>query len=331
MQKEEHMNTKGRLLSQLKAKNGGWISGEVLSGEFGISRAAINKHVQKLREEGYVIESSTKKGYILKASTSRLLANEICEGLNTKVFGKERVVHFNETDSTNIRAKELAIKNAPEGTVVIAERQTAGKGRKQRSWFSPAGYGIYASLILRPPIPPSDAPGITLMTAVAMADALVLLTRLPIEIKWPNDLLIRGKKIAGILTEISTEMDSIDYIVVGLGLNVNTPPELFPKSLRKTATSILIESGGNFSRIKILKTYLERFEDYYEMVTRGEFGPIMVRWKEFATVIGKRVLVEEIGRKYSGMAEDVDDTGVLIVRDDQGTFHRVFSADISYL
>lgn len=170
--------------------------------------------------------------------SDRLLPGEIVEGLDTEVLGRKEILHFEETDSTNARARELADQGAPEGTLVVAERQTQGRGRKGRIWFSPPGAGIYASLILRPSIPPHEATRITFVTAVAAAEALLHLTDLNVRIKWPNDILVNGKKVAGILTEISTERGAVDYAVVGLGMNVNTPG--FPDDISERATSILI-------------------------------------------------------------------------------------------
>ena len=325
------MTTKKNLLLYLKGRKGEWVSGEQLSNKLEISRTAVWKHIHKLRDKGYVIESSTKKGYRLQEVSDFLLADEIREGLNTQIFAQRDILHYEETDSTNIRAKDLADRGAPEGTLVVAEKQTRGKGRRGRTWFSPAGGGIYASLILRPVISPGEAPRITLMTAVAVAEALLALIPLVFKIKWPNDILVNGKKIAGILTEISTEMDSVDYIVVGLGLNVNTPKKSFTQDIREKATSILAETGKPFSRTKLVQAYLQRYEVYYEMFQKGEFEPILDRWKELADIIGQLITVDMAGKMYSGKVMDVDNDGVLILRDDQGDLHRIFSGDVTLL
>jgi BirA family biotin operon repressor/biotin-[acetyl-CoA-carboxylase] ligase len=256
------------------------------------------------------------------------MADEIRKGLDTRVFGKGDIAYFKETDSTNSRAKDLAAGHAPEGTLVLAERQASGRGRKGRSWFSPAGHGIYASLILRPSMSPSEAPRITLMTAVAMAETLLSLTQLPAKIKWPNDILVNGKKIAGILTEISLEMDSVDFVIVGLGLNVNTPLESFPQEIKGKATSVLIESGKWFSRIGIIRAYLQYYEMYYEMLRKSGFHPIIERWKELTNVLGQRAMVEVMGRKYFGEVIDVDNDGALIIKDSDGTSQRILSGDL---
>jgi BirA family biotin operon repressor/biotin-[acetyl-CoA-carboxylase] ligase len=325
------MTTKDHLLRSLKEKRGNWLSGELLSNELAVSRAAIWKHVRKLREEGYVIESSPKKGYHFIKTSDLLLPNEIRDGLDTKIFGKKNIDYFTEIDTTNTRAKDLAAGGAPEGTLVIAEKQTKGRGRKGRSWFSPLGHGIYTSFILRPAMAPSGAPRITLMTAVAIAEALLSLMQLEVRIKWPNDILVNGKKLAGILTEISTEMDAINYIVVGIGLNVNTPFKDLPEELRDTATSIMIETGKQFPRVKLLRACLEWFEKYYEMFKKGDFEPIMHRWKQLSGMVGQQVMVDVIGQKHIGEVMDIDDDGVLILKDNQERFHRIFSGDVTLL
>jgi BirA family biotin operon repressor/biotin-[acetyl-CoA-carboxylase] ligase len=323
------MSTKDQLLLYLKEGKGDWVSGEALSNKIAVSRSAVWKHICKLREEGYVIESSPKKGYLLRKAPDLLLPNEIREGLETRVFGKRDIIYFTETDSTNTRAKDLAVRGAPEGTLVISERQTKGRGRKGRSWFSPSQGGIYISLILKPSISPSEAPKITLLTAVVVAEALRSLTGLSAIIKWPNDILIDGKKVAGILTEMSTEMDAIDHIVVGLGLNVNTPD--FPVDIRDKATSIFIETGKHFPRARFIHEYLKWYEEYYEIFKRIGFEPIIKRWKELTNIIGKRITVEMISKKYSGEVQDIDKDGVLILKDNTGKSHRIIFGDVTLM
>lgn len=320
-------STKDQLLLYLKERKGEWISGESLSNRIGVSRSAIWKQVSKLKEDGYSIESSPKKGYLLRKISEMLLPNEIHEGLETKLLGKGDIVYFKEIDSTNREAKDLADGGAPEGTLVLSEAQTRGRGRKKRIWFSPSKGGIYVSLILRPAISPVEAPKFTLLTAVAVAEALLSLTRLNIHIKWPNDILVNGKKIAGILTEMSTEMDAVNYIVVGLGLNVNTLK--FPDEIQGIATSILIETGETFPRVRLIQEYLKWYETYYEMYKKTGFDPIISRWKDLSNIIGKKVEVEVIGNRFIGEALDIDGDGALILRDDQGEIHRIISGDIT--
>jgi len=323
------MSTKDQLLLYLKENQGNWVSGELISNNLSVSRAAIWKHIHKLKEEGYTIESAPKKGYFLSKSSDPITADEIREGLCTKVFGKKNIIYLKETDSTNTRAKELAAQGAPEGTLIIAEKQTKGRGRRGRNWFSPPGGGIYFSLILRPTISPTETPRITLMTAVVLAETLISLMKLKLRIKWPNDILVNGKKLAGILTEISTEMDAVNYIVVGLGMNVNTRFENFPSEIKKNATSILIETGEQFPRVRLIQHYLKLYEQYYDMFKKNNFEPIMKRWKELADIIGKQIKVDVVGKTHIGKVIDVDNDGVLILNDDQGKLQRIFSGDVT--
>ena len=323
------MTTKDQLLLYLKENQGNWVSGELISNNLSVSRAAIWKHIRKLKKEGYIIESSPKKGYLLSKSSDPITADEIRQGLSTKVFGKKNIIYLNETDSTNTRAKELAAQGAPEGTLVIAEKQTNGRGRRGRSWFSPPGGGIYFSLILRPVISPTETPRITLMTAVVAAETLISLVKLKLRIKWPNDILVNGKKLAGILTEISTEMDAVNYIIVGLGLNVNTRFEKFPQEIKENATSILIETGKQFPRVKLIQHYLKLYEIFYDMFKNNDFEPIMNRWRELADIIGKQIRVDVIGKTHIGEVVAVDNDGVLILKDDQGVLQRIFSGDVT--
>jgi len=322
------MSSKEQLLVFLKEEKGRWVSGESLSRKMAVSRTAVWKHILRLKQEGYIIESSRRKGYRFRQSSDFLLAHEVRAGLQTHLFGKKEIVYFRETDSTNLRAKYLAERGAPEGTVVIAESQTEGKGRRGRAWFSPAGEGIYVSIILRPALSPNEAPGLTLMAAVAAAETLLELTPLSVRIKWPNDIMVGGKKLAGILTQISTEMDVVDYIIVGLGINVNTPLKGFPDDLRYRATSIRAEMKKPFSRITLLRLYLELFEKRYEMFGKSGFEPVVERWKELSDIIGRKVRVEMLNQQWTGVAVDIDREGALLLREPEGITRRVISGDV---
>ena len=331
MIKSYAMSTKQQLLIHLKEGKGTWVSGESLANKMAVSRTAIWKHVRNLKEDGYVIESSPKKGYILRQASALLLVSEIQEGLNTSVLGKRDIVYFKETDSTNLRAKFLASNGAPEGTVVVAESQTRGKGRRGRSWFSPSGEGIYTSIILRPSISPNEAPKLTLMASVAVAETMLSMTSLNINIKWPNDILVKGRKIAGILTEISMEMDRIDYMVIGVGINVNTPRKSLPPDIRDIATSVFMETGKPYPRIALLRAYLEWLEIYYETFKTKGFEPVMNRWKSLADIIGHRVSVDMIDRVRVGEVLDVDKDGFLILKEQGGALERIISGDVTLI
>ncbi len=320
------MTTKDFLLACLKDAKGNWVSGESLSDRLSVSRSAIWKHIHSLRKEGYLIQSSPGKGYLLEKASDRLLPEEIREGLTTQVLGRKDIHHLMETVSTNTTAKELAANGAAEGTLVVSEMQTGGKGRLGRRWFSPFGEGIYLSVILRPTVSPAEAPKMTLTAAVALAEALHTAIDIHPSIKWPNDIFLRGKKLAGILTEISTEMDAVDYMVIGLGLNVNTVS--FPFEIREKATSLSIETGQTQSRAFIIREFLKWFDGYYERFERGDFASILDRWRQFSLISGCRITVETIGKEYRGKALDIDTDGFLMIEDDEGHIHRIYSGDI---
>ncbi|MBW1677282.1 MAG: biotin--[acetyl-CoA-carboxylase] ligase [Deltaproteobacteria bacterium] len=323
------MAAKDQIMLYLEERKGDWVSGESLTRILAVSRSTIGKHISQLKSDGYPIESSPKKGYLLQKTSDLLTRREIRDGLETKVLGKRDIVCFTEADSTNTRAKDLATRGAPEGALVLSEKQTSGRGTKARNWFSPPRDGIYLSLILRPAIPPREAPVITLLTAVAVAEALLSLTRLKIAIKWPNDILVSGKKLAGILTEMTTQGDSIDYIVVGLGLNVNTPR--FPDYIRDKATSILIETGKRFSRVKVIREYLKWYEAYYEVFKNIGFEPVRKRWRKLTNMIGQQITVEMIDKRYSGEVQDIDKDGALIITDGTGESHRIIFGDVTVI
>lgn len=325
------MKTRDILLAELKQVRDAWVSGQFLSERLAMTRSAVWKQIGALREEGYQIEAAPRRGYRLCGVPDLLLMQEIGDGLATRVFGRIQTRHFRQTDSTNLRAKELAAQGAPEGTLVVAEQQMHGKGRRQRSWFSPRQQGIYASLILRPAIAPTEAPRMTLLAAVAVADTLLALTPLPVKIKWPNDILVRNRKIAGILTEVSTGMDAVDYMVVGLGLNVNIAADDFPEAIRPEATSILVETGVPFSRSLLLRRYLENFEYYYDIVHAQGFDPVLRRWKALTEMLGRRVRVDMMGRQQVGKVTDLDRDGFLIIRDENDRSYRIFSGDVTLL
>lgn len=323
------MNTKDKLLDHLKKHMSQWVSGEQISNQLGISRTAIWKQINRLKSDGHDIDSAPKKGYRLTAEADLMGIDAIQAQLKTQVMGQPAIHVFPTTDSTNLQAKILAGQGAAEGTVVVADTQSHGRGRRGRTWFSPPGRSIYTSLILRPPMAPFQAPQITLMTAVAVTRTLNRTAGLDAKIKWPNDILVRGKKVAGILTEISTEMDVVDFVVVGVGVNVNTRLEEIPPEIGDIATSILIESGVGVSRPTLLCSLLKDFEVCYEQLKDEGFGPIMNQWREMTDIIGQKVYVDVLDTRHTGTVEAVDDDGVLILKDDQGDTHRIFSGDVT--
>jgi len=324
-------STRYKLLSLLKNSKGEWLSGEALSSELNVSRAAIWKNITSLKEEGYVIESVTRKGYCLMDAPDLLLKNEIQEKLTAKIFGAGEIVHFHETDSTNSRARELAERGSPEGTVVVAEKQTVGRGRKGRSWFSDDKGGIYMSIILRPLLSPGDTAGITLMTAVALAEALLSIAPIDVKIKWPNDILVNGKKLSGILTEMDAGMDSVNYIIVGVGINVNADIDNFPDEVREVATSISAETGMKLSRNDVICAFLERLEFYYESSRKEGFASVIEKWKSLSDIIGRPVRVDVVNGSFTGRVADIDPSGILVLEDKDGNTKRIISGDVTIM
>jgi BirA family biotin operon repressor/biotin-[acetyl-CoA-carboxylase] ligase len=316
------------VLAAIREKQGQWVSGGALSKELGVSRTAVWKQVKILQAEGYAIETSPKKGYRLTVVPDILSAAEVVSGLQTQVLGRENYFYFAEIDSTNNHAKELAAKNSPEGTIVVAERQTAGRGRRGRAWHSQPGQGIYMSLIMRPPLSLNQLSRVTPSIAVAVAETLEKQLDLKPGIKWPNDVLINGRKIAGILTEAVTDMDGIEYIIIGIGLNVNQRVEDFPEEFRDAVTSTREEVKHPVSRVKLLQELLLQLEKRYRQLTGGEFSLILERFRELSVVIGRDIKLDSVNGVTAGRAIDIDNNGFLTVRDVMGNIHNVMSGEI---
>lgn len=319
------LKTKDKLIGILEDNPGEWLSGEQLGELLGISRAAVSKHMKSLRDAGMQIESVSRKGHRL-LETNRLRKSDLALLSESEFI--DQIVFKEVTGSTNNDAKQLADEGAPEGTLVIAENQLMGKGSKGRGWFSHHGTGIYNSLILRPNISLRSAQCITILTSVAAAEAIVQSTGIEPTISWPNDLFLNGKKVAGVLTELRADTESIEYAVVGLGINVNTPKFVFSKDLKEVATSLSEFAKKEFSRIDLLTCYLKYLQKYYQLLLEDRFDLIIQRWKKMADIMGKRVTVKLVNRTISGTVVDVDGEGVLIIRDDSGKLQRLISGDM---
>ena len=325
------MTLRQSILMALKENNGEWLSGEVLSASLDLSRTMIWKQIKQLKAEGYVVESSSKKGYRLVACPDILSADEVCPGLITEVFGRRDYFYYPSIDSTNRQARILASQGYPEGTVVVADMQTDGRGRRGRSWYSPAGQGIYMSLILRPRIPLKEISRISLMPAVALAETLQEELGLAARIKWPNDILINHKKIAGILSEAITDMDGIEFVVIGMGLNINNPESDFPDDFRTDPTSILTEMKQPASRVRILQSLLAKLEYHYQLLQKGDFVETLAAGRRMSMVIGQKVSLETSQGIVTGRAVDIDENGFLLVDEGSGVQHTVISGEIEVL
>ena len=317
------------VLDFLKQSNGNWISGEFIARNLNISRAAISKNIKKLKDLGYKIESVPKKGYRLITVSDKLLSSEILPLIKNNSLDW-KIIHKDVTQSTNLDAIKLAKQNAENGTILITEHQTGGKGRKERQWISVNHKGIYLSLLLRPHFSPEYLPRLTILTQVAIFKTLINFIPANVVIKWPNDILINTKKISGILMEISSTMDKINYAIIGIGLNVNLDLKDLPLDFKYLATSLKIISGKHFSRKEILSFFLDTFSDLYQIIDKPEFSQILTIWKKNSNIIGKKVEIELYHKFITGFASDISNEGALIVSTDTREY-RIISGDVRIL
>lgn len=302
-----------------------FVSGQQISEQLGISRTAVWKHIRVLKQRGYVIESYTKKGYCLREAPELLSEQAIEEGLSTKVVGRH-IVYRERVDSTNNVAKKLADEGVPEGTIVVAEEQTGGRGRINRLFLSPFAKGVWFSLILRPNIPPMEVSKMTLLAAVAVARAIRHHGLTDCGIKWPNDILVKGRKMVGILTELNGSAEKVNYIIMGIGVNTGITAEDLPKDLQSIVTSFARE-GVRVSRLALLETLLKEIEGLYQNVCREGFAPILAEWRALSCMLGQDVTVTSIDKTFSGKAVDIDENGNLLVATPEGV-EVVMAGDI---
>lgn len=318
---------RSKIRQMLKEQAGQYVSGEEISRRLNVSRTAVWKHIRALKEEGYDIEGHSRRGYRLCAAPDLLRPEELCPHLTTTRLGR-CISYLTSTDSTNNEAKKLAAAGCPEGQIVVAEEQVSGRGRLARGWFSPFGKGVWFSIVLRPPFSPQEAPKCTLLAAVAVSRAIRRATGVECGIKWPNDILVAGRKLVGILTEMSAEMDAINYIVIGIGINVNVEPDDLPPELRDIAGSLRIAAGRSFSRVELLAAVLHELERVYDQTVKDGFAPLLAEWRQESVTLGQTVDVVGSGQQFSGVAEDIDSDGALLVRTAAG-LERVLAGDVS--
>lgn len=314
------------IIQYLKS-NATFVSGQKLSQHLKISRAAVWKYVHELRASGYRIEAVPHRGYRLKFVPDKLLPWEIRAGLATRVLGHE-VFCYDTLPSTMDEAFRLAEGNqCREGALVCAESQTRGRGRMGRTWFSPKGKGIYASLVLKPFLAPSEVSWITFVAAIAVCEGIRQTTGLAAAIKWPNDVLIKRKKVAGILTEMNAEVDRVHFVVVGLGLNVNIDKDHLPPQ----ATSLRMELGGKVSRVLFLQAVLKQMEHWYDCLQERRLTPVLERWKELSVTLGRRIRISDYHKAIEGKAVDLSDDGGLIVLNSDGDLLKKMTGDVEFL
>jgi len=317
-----------RIIQFLKESDG-YISGEEISQRLKMSRAAIWKHMQELRSQGYEIAAVPHLGYQLVSCPDKLLSFEIQSGLNTKIIGKEIIV-LDTVTSTMDEAFRIGNEHCPEGTVVCAEAQTKGRGRMGRAWTSPKGRGLYFSFVLRPRLPLNQLAQLTLMSAVALAEAIEVIeviSELKPQIKWPNDILLDGSKLAGILTELRAESDQVKFVVIGIGLNINTPiHQLVPG-----AASLKVAAGESFNRAHVFQAILRSLEKWYLKLLRHEFPQVMEEWKKRSATLNKRVRITDPAGIIEGVAVDLDQDGALLIRKDNGLIIKKTAGDVILL
>lgn len=317
---------KKEILKQLR-ESSAYISGQRLCDTYSVSRTAIWKVIEQLKKEGYEIEAVRNKGYRLIESPDVITEAELESLMETTWAGKQ-VAYMEETDSTNTQAKALGEKGAVHGTLVVADRQNAGKGRRGRTWTSPQGTSIYMSILLRPEIVPAKAPMLTLVMALSAVEGIAKVLEVEAGIKWPNDVVANGKKICGILTEMSTEIDFINYVVVGIGVNSNE--ENFPDELKEKATSLRLICGHPVKRSALIAGIMKQFErNYNQFVKDGNLCNMKNAYNRVLVNCKKQVRVLEPGHEYEAFAEGITDTGELIVRKDDGEECNIFAGEVS--
>ncbi len=319
-----------------------YVSGQDICNRFGVSRTAVWKAINKLRADGYEIEAVSNRGYRLGISPDIMSRDEILSRLTTGYIGRE-LYYYDETDSTNARIRALADEAGPvhaaggsaggasNGTLAVSDMQSAGRGRRGRGWDSPAGSNIYMSLLLRPDISPSDAPMITIVMAYAVCEGIRGIIGDGVQIKWPNDIVVNGRKVCGILTEMTMEADYIKDVTVGVGINVNQGDrDLFPEEIRETATSIRLEAGEMICRAELIARIMSVFEkEYDEFLKNGNLGFLKDRYEERLVSMGREVRVLDPKGEYTGISRGIDERGELMVETDGGEIRHVYAGEVS--
>lgn len=322
------MNPRKRTVIEILRESPGFVSGEAISQSLGVSRNAVHKHVKSLRKRGYGIVGVSRRGYKLEDEPCRLSMPLITERTAEGMFGRSFRYH-DEIESTNVEAKRLAAAGAPEGTVVVAESQSAGRGRLGRRWTSPAGKGLLFSALLRPPLGMADAHLLTIVAAAAACDAIESVVPVNVRIKWPNDLFIDDRKVGGILLEAAGEQDAIDWVVIGMGLNVNTEYSELPVALRRTAVSLKVASGRPVDRSELLARLLLALEESYLDAARNGFDGALGRFRERDYLLKRCVSVQTRRGPVVGEAAGIDEKGALLVQLPHRHIQRFHSGDVT--
>jgi BirA family biotin operon repressor/biotin-[acetyl-CoA-carboxylase] ligase len=321
---------KQKILEFLIKNENDYISGQEMSEKLGVSRNAVWKHIQNLKKEGFQIESIKHKGYKLvqleEHQKDCLNYGLISPYLDTEFIGN-KIYYYDSVGSTNVEAKKLADKNSGEGWIVIAEEQTEGKGRLGRTWQSPKKTGIWMSIVLRPDVEPREVPQLTQLAAAALIEALAKFG-IEAQIKWPNDIVINGKKICGILTEMTGTIERLNYIILGVGMNVNLEKNDFPEELLDKATSIYMENGQKMNRQELVGEVLNSIEKYYKYFVAHDHEKYLDVCRANSVLIGKTVRIIKHNKERKGVAVGIDNNGALIV-EIEGKLEKVISGEVS--
>jgi BirA family biotin operon repressor/biotin-[acetyl-CoA-carboxylase] ligase len=319
-----------RILHIFLEQPGEFVSGEELSRVLNCSRTAIWKHIQNLRQQGYDFEAVPRKGYRLTKKPEILNVAGLLSRLTTTVMG--RSIHYKkEVNSTQTLAHQMVAEGAEEGTVVIAEQQTEGRGTKGRPWYSPPGKGIWFSIVLKPHMPMQFISQLTLLVSVALCRAIKKTIPVNIGIKWPNDLLIEGKKVSGILLESSTEDERLRYVIAGIGISANLLTEDYPPGIRDRVTSLRMASGLKVNREELLCVFLEEFEHLYKLHHEEGFAPIRSLWEALSVSLDRPIEVESSQGRIAGIASGLDEMGALIVTSNTGQTVKIYSGDVNHI
>ncbi len=323
------MSLDAEILKALRSSGAGSISGAELSHKLGVSRAAIWARIEELRALGYDIEAGPHLGYRLVSAPDVLHADDLLSLMGkTRVIGRDIRV-FQETTSTNDVIEKLARDGVKEGVVVFAESQSKGRGRLGRKWVSPANKGLWFSILLRPPLRPDEITQLTVASATALRRALHLHTNLSPQIKWPNDILLNGKKTAGILTELKAEVDRVNYIILGIGVDVNLSTADFSTDLRKIATSLRIELGKPLPRANLAVAILRELDHDYARICSHKFSAVADEWEKHCTTLGHNVTIRVGDRIIRGRAESLGEEGALLLRSEHGHLERIIGGDVT--
>jgi BirA family biotin operon repressor/biotin-[acetyl-CoA-carboxylase] ligase len=324
------MSLDAQILKALRSTGDKPVSGADLSSHLGVSRAAVWARVEELRSLGYEIEASPHLGYRLVGVPDVLHADDLISRLGkTRVIGRDIRV-FQETTSTNDIIEKFARDGVKEGVVVFAESQTKGRGRLGRKWASPARKGLWFSVLLRPDMRPHETTQLTVASATALRRAIQAQTSLEPDIKWPNDILVCGRKVAGILTEMNAEVDRVKYVIVGIGVDVNLNSRDFPPELKKSATSLKIETGKAVPRAELAVNILRELDIDYQRVCANDFDEVAEEWEKHCATIGEEVVIRTGPREIRGRAESLAEDGALLLRTEHGRPERIVGGDVTY-